>query len=55
MAKDTKTETKGKTHFEQIPVEIVKTIVDPKVTREPPSSKTEPYSIRPHAYCHHAY
>jgi hypothetical protein len=54
-------EQKARTYFEQIPLEIVKKIAvttiakkqktgTGEVTREPPSRKTEPYSIGAHRY-----
>lgn len=51
---------KVKTHFEQIPVEIVKKIAEleesdqkesPNVVVETPATKTEPYSISGFMYC----
>lgn len=53
---------KVKTHFEQIPVEIVKKIAEeeesdekeiepPNVVVETPATKTEPYSITSFMYC----
>jgi hypothetical protein len=56
---------KVKTHFEQIPIEIVKKIADeqksddsddkeikgPNVVVETPATKTEPYSITSVIYC----
>jgi hypothetical protein len=50
------------THFDQIPIEVVKKIADrdtPKkdnsgrdnVIVEPASSKTEPYSMGPESFC----
>ena len=55
MTKDNNAEPKPKTHFEQIPIEVVKAIVRPELIREPSSKKTEPYSIRPVSYQHSAY
>ncbi|HYL15222.1 MAG TPA: hypothetical protein VEV41_19445 [Terriglobales bacterium] len=51
---------KSKTHFEQIPVEVVKKIAQQQIAKkkkdaendvivEDPARKTEPYSIRPHS------
>jgi hypothetical protein len=53
---------KVKTHFEQIPIEIVKKIAEeeesdekeiktPNVVVETPATKTEPYSISRFVYC----
>jgi hypothetical protein len=54
---------KVKTHFEQVPVEIVKKIAEkeqasdqkeiagPNVIVETPATKTEPYSISRFTYC----
>jgi hypothetical protein len=53
---------KVKTHFEQIPIEIVKKIAEqeesdqkeiksPTVVVETPATKTEPYSISSFVYC----
>jgi hypothetical protein len=51
---------KAKTHFEQIPVALVKKIAQPLIAKkkkaaldgviaEGPARKTHPYSIRPHS------
>jgi len=53
---------KATTHFEQIPIEIVKKIAEeeesdekeiksPNVVVETPATKTEPYSITSFMYC----
>lgn len=53
---------KVKTHFEQIPIEIVKKIAEeeesdekeiksPNVVVETPATKTEPYSVSSFMYC----
>ena len=53
---------KVKTHFEQIPIEIVKKIAEeeesdqkeiksPNVVVETPATKTEPYSVSSVMYC----
>jgi len=53
---------KARTHFEQIPVEVVKTIAVEKgpakettktknLVAEPPSRKTEPYSVPISSLC----
>jgi len=53
---------KIKTHFEQVPIEMVKKIAEeeetdekeiknPNVVVETPASKTEPYSVSRFVYC----
>ena len=44
MIKTDETKLKPGTYFEQVPLEVVKKVVD-AVTLEPSSEKTEPYSM----------
>jgi hypothetical protein len=61
MTKPIRLRPKSRTHFEQVPLEIVKKLVVPDVlkkphartgdvVREPASSKKEPYSMGAHRY-----